>query len=92
MPIAKVHPREFREAAKRACETKLANAKAAYPRVKEENLPFLCMDLVYQYTLLVEGFGRLNSLFCRLCKFDDILYKIEEQIFIYFLFLFLVQV
>ncbi|XP_041027810.1 apyrase 1-like [Juglans microcarpa x Juglans regia] len=57
VPIAKVHPREFREAAKRACETKLVNAKAAYPRVKEENLPFLCMDLVYQYTLLVEGFG-----------------------------------
>lgn len=36
------------------------NAKAAYPRVKEENLPFLCMDLAYQYTLLVEGFGRLK--------------------------------
>ncbi|XP_030927189.1 apyrase 1-like [Quercus lobata] len=57
LPIAKVHPADFEEAAKRACETKLADAKRIYPRVDEANLPFLCMDLVYQYTLLVEGFG-----------------------------------
>ncbi|KAK7853297.1 apyrase 2 [Quercus suber] len=57
LPIAKVHPANFEEAAKRACETKLADAKRIYPLVDEANLPFLCMDLVYQYTLLVEGFG-----------------------------------
>ncbi|KAM3690482.1 hypothetical protein ACB098_09G127800 [Castanea mollissima] len=57
LPIAKVHPAEFEDAAKRACETKLADAKPLYRRVDEANLPFLCMDLVYQYTLLVEGFG-----------------------------------
>lgn len=57
VPIAKVHPAEFEDAAKRACETKLADANPIYPHVEEGNLPFLCMDLLYQYTLLVEGFG-----------------------------------
>lgn len=50
---------DFEDAAKRACETKLENAKSAYENVEENNLPYLCMDLVYEYTLLVDGFGKL---------------------------------
>ncbi|KAF2306846.1 hypothetical protein GH714_021976 [Hevea brasiliensis] len=57
LPVAKVHPVDFEEAAKRACETKLEDAKSAYQRVEVDNLPYLCMDLVYQYTLLVDGFA-----------------------------------
>ncbi|CAL1382816.1 unnamed protein product [Linum trigynum] len=57
IPVAKVRPSDFEEAAKRACESKLDAAKATYPGVEEGNLPYLCMDLVYQYTLLVDGFG-----------------------------------
>lgn len=57
-PVAKVSAAEFEEAAKRACQTKLEDAKSIYPRVEDGNLPFLCMDLVYQYTLLVYGFGK----------------------------------
>ncbi|XVF42461.1 hypothetical protein PTKIN_Ptkin01aG0365100 [Pterospermum kingtungense] len=56
-PVAKVQPHSFAVAAKRACETKYANAKAAYPELDESNLPYICMDLVYEYTLLVDGFG-----------------------------------
>lgn len=56
-PVAKVHPGDFEEAAKRACQTKLEDAKSTYPHVDKDNLPYLCMDLVYQYTLLVDGFG-----------------------------------
>ncbi|XP_010257814.1 PREDICTED: probable apyrase 1 [Nelumbo nucifera] len=56
-PVAKVRPVEFQEAAKRACETKLADAKSTYPHVEKDNLPYLCMDLVYQFTLLVDGFA-----------------------------------
>ncbi|XP_058737689.1 apyrase 2-like [Vicia villosa] len=56
-PVAIVHPMDFEEAAKQACQTKLKNAKSTYPRVEEGNLPYLCMDLIYQYTLLVDGFG-----------------------------------
>ncbi|KAI7998784.1 Apyrase 2 [Camellia lanceoleosa] len=57
VPVAKVSPVDFENEAKRACETKLEDAKFAYPRVEEDNLPYLCMDLVYQFTLLVDGFG-----------------------------------
>ncbi|OAY44407.1 apyrase 2 [Manihot esculenta] len=57
LPVAQVNPSDFKEAAKRACETKLEDAKSAYQRVEEGNLPYLCMDLVYQYTLLVDGFA-----------------------------------
>ncbi|XP_052111194.1 apyrase 2 [Arachis duranensis] len=57
LPIVKVRPVDFEVAAKRACQTKLEEAKSAYQRVEEGNLPYLCMDLVYQYTLLVAGFG-----------------------------------
>ncbi|XP_047160723.1 apyrase 2-like [Vigna umbellata] len=56
-PVAIVRPADFEDAAKRACQTKLENAKSTYPNVEEGNLPYLCMDLVYQYTLLVDGFG-----------------------------------
>ncbi|KAL3828285.1 hypothetical protein ACJIZ3_017087 [Penstemon smallii] len=57
LAVAKVKPADFEDAAKRACETSLENAKSVYPRVEPDNLPYLCMDLVYQYTLLVDGFG-----------------------------------
>jgi len=57
-PVAKVSAAEFEEAAKRACQTKLEDAKSVYPHVGDANLPYLCMDLVYQYTLLVDGFGK----------------------------------
>ncbi|KAJ4721201.1 Apyrase-like protein [Melia azedarach] len=56
-PVAKVRPADFETAAKRACQTKLDEAKSIYPRVEESNLPYICMDLVYQHTLLVLGFG-----------------------------------
>ncbi|KAL5538095.1 hypothetical protein UlMin_045904, partial [Ulmus minor] len=56
VPVATVHPADFEDAAKRACQTKLEDAKSIYTRVEESNLPYLCMDLFYQYTLLVDGF------------------------------------
>lgn len=56
-PVATVHPSDFKEAAKKACATKLEEAQSKYPHVEADNLPYLCMDLVYQFTLLVDGFG-----------------------------------
>uniref|UniRef100_A0A6N2NIB7 Apyrase n=2 Tax=Salix TaxID=40685 RepID=A0A6N2NIB7_SALVM len=57
VPDAKVQPADFENAAKRACETNLENAKVIYSSVDEHDLPYICMDLVYQYTLLVDGFA-----------------------------------
>ncbi|KAK9289550.1 hypothetical protein L1049_007706 [Liquidambar formosana] len=57
LPVAKVHTVDFEDAPKRACETRLEDAKSAYPSVDEDNLPYLCMDLVFQFTLLVDGFA-----------------------------------
>ncbi|XP_074286805.1 apyrase 2-like [Silene latifolia] len=56
-PVATVRPSDFMEAAKLACSITLEEAKSKYPRVEDDNLPYLCMDLVYQYALLVDGFG-----------------------------------
>ncbi|XAR69553.1 Apyrase [Bertholletia excelsa] len=53
----KVRPINFANEAKRACGTKLEDANSTYPLVNEDDLPYICMDLVYQYTLLVDGFG-----------------------------------
>ncbi|PKA58559.1 putative apyrase 1 [Apostasia shenzhenica] len=55
-PVAKVKPLDYEEAAKRVCKLSVEEAKAIYPNVAKENLPYLCMDLVYQFTLLVDGF------------------------------------
>ncbi|XP_019429644.1 PREDICTED: apyrase 2-like [Lupinus angustifolius] len=56
-PVAIVRPADFEDAAKKACETKFDDAKSSYPHTEDGNLPYICMDLVYQYTLLVDGFG-----------------------------------
>ncbi|KAI3688090.1 hypothetical protein L1987_81798 [Smallanthus sonchifolius] len=55
-PVAEVSPKDFQVAAQRVCKTTLEDAKSQYPDVDSSNLPYLCMDLVYQYTLLVDGF------------------------------------
>ncbi|CAN4095617.1 unnamed protein product [Withania somnifera] len=58
LSVARVRPADYESAAKRACGTTgLEGAKSEFPRVEADNLPYLCMDLVYQYTLLVDGFG-----------------------------------
>lgn len=57
LPVAKVKPLDFMNAANRACKLTVEETKAAFPNAQEENLPYLCMDLVYQYTLLIDGFA-----------------------------------
>ncbi|KAG1338211.1 putative Pentatricopeptide repeat-containing protein, mitochondrial [Cocos nucifera] len=56
-PKALVTPSEFEEAAKTACKLSLEEANVTYPNIEEDDLPYICMDLVYEYTLLVDGFG-----------------------------------
>ncbi|XP_042418356.1 probable apyrase 1 [Zingiber officinale] len=56
-PMSNVKPADFEEAAMRACQLNVEDAKAAFPLVQADNLPYLCMDLAYQYALLVDGFA-----------------------------------
>ncbi|KAL1537530.1 apyrase [Salvia divinorum] len=54
---ARIRPIAYREAAKRACRATVESVKAMFPAIEEGDLGYLCMDLVYEYSLLVDGFG-----------------------------------
>ncbi|GLJ51047.1 hypothetical protein SUGI_1086780 [Cryptomeria japonica] len=55
-PVAKVKPEDFKKAAKKACSSSYENAGKKFPNVDPIQLPYLCMDLAYQYALLTDGF------------------------------------
>ncbi|CAL4981738.1 unnamed protein product [Urochloa decumbens] len=56
-PSAKAAPAAFMAAAKKACQLDIKKAKVAYPNIGDMDVAYLCMDLTYTYTLLVDGFG-----------------------------------
>ncbi|CAN6362644.1 unnamed protein product [Urochloa humidicola] len=56
-PSAKAPPAAFLAAAKKACQLDIKKAKVAYPNIDDKDVPYLCLDLTYTYTLLVDGFG-----------------------------------
>ncbi|XP_054795183.1 nucleoside-triphosphatase-like [Prosopis cineraria] len=56
-PSGKVRIVDFKIAAELACKTTLEEANSFFPLIQENVLQYVCMDLVYQYTLLVDGFG-----------------------------------
>uniref|UniRef100_A0A0D6R4B1 Apyrase n=1 Tax=Araucaria cunninghamii TaxID=56994 RepID=A0A0D6R4B1_ARACU len=59
--VVKVKPADFKKAAKKACRTSYENAGNIFPDVEQSQLPYICMDLIYQYALLVDGFALSDS-------------------------------
>ncbi|KAF3667060.1 Apyrase [Capsicum annuum] len=72
-PSAIVKPVQYLKSAKVACQTKAADIKTVFPNTQDRNLPYLCMDLIYEYTLLVEGFGL--SRYKKIRVIRDVQYK-----------------
>ena len=62
----KTTPAAYRAAAEKICPLSFKEAKDAYPRVRAIDTPYICMDLVYQYSLLVDGFGKQLQIYTRL--------------------------
>ncbi|CAO2152534.1 unnamed protein product [Urochloa humidicola] len=60
-PSAMAAPAKFKKVASRACRLDVKDhakiIELIYPKVEKANVPYLCMDLTYQYRLLVDGFG-----------------------------------
>ncbi|CAN4095736.1 unnamed protein product [Withania somnifera] len=56
-PSIVAKPIQYLNAAKVACQTRVTDIKSVFPKVEDRDIPYLCMDLVYDYTLLVDGFG-----------------------------------
>ncbi|BAF27467.2 Os11g0125900 [Oryza sativa Japonica Group] len=53
-PSAKSTPATFKAVAEKACKLSVKEAKVEYPNVRDH--AYLCMDLIYEYSLLVDGF------------------------------------
>ncbi|KAL7120031.1 hypothetical protein ACP275_02G098400 [Erythranthe tilingii] len=56
-PSGRIRPIDYKNAAKRACSATVDNIKSIFPLIDERDVPFLCLDLIYEYTMLVNGFG-----------------------------------
>ncbi|MCD9644570.1 Apyrase [Datura stramonium] len=56
-PSAIAKPIQYLNAAKVACQTNVADIKTVFPNTQDRDVPYLCIDLIYEYTLLVDGFG-----------------------------------
>ncbi|KAL0398078.1 UNVERIFIED_CONTAM: Apyrase [Sesamum radiatum] len=56
-PRANIRPIQYLKAAKQACTANVDNINSTFPLIDKRDVPFLCMDLVYEYMLLVDGFG-----------------------------------
>ncbi|KAK2362212.1 apyrase [Trifolium repens] len=58
IPNLQIRPVDLEIEAKRACALNFKDAKSTYPLLEKRNIvSYVCMDFIYQYVLLVDGFG-----------------------------------
>lgn len=63
-PSTELRLLEFEKAAKMACEAKsFEEAHILMPVVALVELPYVCLDFVFVYSVFVDGFGR-NTICC----------------------------
>lgn len=56
-----LRPVDIETKAKEACALNFEDAKSTYPFLDKKNVAsYVCMDLIYQYVLLVDGFGKFE--------------------------------
>jgi apyrase len=56
-----LRPVDLENKAKIVCTLNVEDVKSAYPLLEKFNIvPYACMDLIYQYELLVDGFGKFE--------------------------------
>ncbi|PHT33015.1 Apyrase [Capsicum baccatum] len=72
-PSAKAKPIQYLNAAIVACQTNVADIKTVFPKTQDRNVPYLCVDLIYEFSLLVDGFG-LNP-YKEITVIHDVQYK-----------------
>ncbi|XP_045795545.1 nucleoside-triphosphatase isoform X2 [Trifolium pratense] len=58
IPNFQIRPVDLEIEAKKACALNFEDAKSTYPLLEKRNIvSYVCMDFIYQYVLLVDGFG-----------------------------------
>jgi hypothetical protein len=63
-PSTEVRLVEYEKAAKMACELKsFEEARNLFPDVDLVEMPYVCLDFVFVYTLLVDGLGMDTAFF-----------------------------
>eukprot|EP00041_Stephanoeca_diplocostata_P034656 m.1193700 g.1193700 ORF g.1193700 m.1193700 type:complete len:440 (-) comp24557_c0_seq47:4807-6126(-) len=75
-----ISPSQFQDAAERVCGSTPEQITSSFPNVNSNNVPFICMDLCFISSLLVDGFGLSPETPLHLSKtmqFND--QKVETQ-------------
>ena len=86
---AKVKAEDFETFGRKVCPLGVDEIQELYPSVAENDRPYFCLDLVYEYTLLVDGFGILHPFSCIHCFcFDSLFFSIAQPLFSIFVVFF----
>ena len=54
---APVKPAHYHKAAGEVCQTSVEEVTVKFEGVESKDAPYLCLDVVYQHTLLTKGLG-----------------------------------
>jgi apyrase len=80
IPNLQIRPVDLEIEAKRACALNFKDAKSTYPLLEKRNIvSYVCMDFIYQYVLLVDGFGKFFFFYMKVDILTKVLNKGSEN-------------